>query len=123
MVKREDSSSVASSTEHLSLEDIVHITNKIGMEYVAAKKEAEKKELLKATYRARAMERHDDGLQSEAKIRRLAELDQEYIDFLSEIVELRHKVDQLRIRYDSYKNLFEARRSLLSYKKAEMKLL
>ena len=31
--------------------------------------------------------------------------------------------DKLRIRYESYKNLFEARRSLLSYQKAEMKLL
>ena len=118
-----ESSSGQSSAESLSLEEIVHITNKVGMKYVKAKKEAEKKELLKATFRAKAMEKYDDGKQSEAKIRRLAEQDKDYIAYLDEIIELRYQVDQLRIRYDSYKNLFEARRSTLSYQKAEMRLL
>ena len=107
----------------LSLEDIVHLANKIGLEYVKAKKDAERLELLKPTARARVSLRLDHGSLSEAKLRRLTETDEEYVAFLEKLAEARGESDRLRIRYESYKNLFDARRSLLSYQKAELKLI
>ena len=115
--------SLSQNNQQLNLEDIVYLTNKIGMELVNAKEESERLDLLKATYRARAMEKYDDGNHSEAKIRRLAETDKDYIIFLEELGKAKSKADKLKIRYDSYKNLFEARRSMLSYQKAEMSLI
>ncbi len=107
----------------LSLEEIVHLTNKIGLEYAVAKREAERLELLKPTQKARAMEKFDDGTYSESKLKRLAETDSNYVQFLEDLALSKYNADQLRVRYDSYKNLFEAKRSMMSYKKAEMKLL
>jgi len=109
--------------DKLGLEDIVHVANKIGLEFVTAKREAERLELLKPTVRARVTLRLDDGKLSETKLRRLTETDQEYIDFLEKLIDAKGESEKLRIRYESYKNLFEARRSVLSYQKAEMKLL
>lgn len=111
------------SGDRLGLEDIVQLANKIGLEYVSARKEAERLELLKNTVRARISIRLDDGSMSEAKLRRLMEVDAEYVDFLNQLVTARAESEKLRVRYESYKNLFDARRSLLSYQKAEMKLL
>jgi hypothetical protein len=111
------------STDHLGLEEIVHLTNRIGMEYVEAKKNAELLELLKPTVRARIMQRYDDGTMSESKLKRITESDPEYIENLRQLIEAKSKAEQLKIRYDSYKNLFEAKRSLLSYQKAEMNLI
>ena len=88
-----------------------------------AKNKFDKLDLLKASKRAEIMEKHDDLKRSEAKIRRLAETDQEYINFLSSLSDARSECERLKIRYESYKNLFEARRSMLSYQKAEMKLI
>jgi hypothetical protein len=110
-------------SEKLGLEEIVQIANKIGLEYVDARKEAERLELLKPTIRARIAIKHDDGKLTEARLKRLTETDPEYIEFLEKLAEARGQAERLRIRYESYKNLFEARRSLLSYQKAEMKLL
>ena len=110
-------------SEKLGLEDIVHLANKVGLEYVAARKEAERLELLKNTVRARIAIRLDDGSHSEAKLRRLMETDPEYEDFIVKLVAARADAEKLRVRYESYKNLFDAKRSLLSYQKAEMKLL
>ncbi|MFK7825515.1 MAG: hypothetical protein AB8G05_15300 [Oligoflexales bacterium] len=109
--------------DHMSLEEIVHLANKVGMEYCDAKRKSERLELLKPTQRAKAMEKYDDGKRSEAKIKRLAEVDQEYIRSLEELSEAKSASEKLRLRYESFKNLFEARRSMLSYQKAEMKLL
>lgn len=111
------------AADRLGLEDIVHLTNKIGLEYVAARKEAERLELLKNTIRARISIRLDDGTITEAKLKRLMETDPEYEEFLNKLVVARAEAEKLRVRYESYKNLFDARRSLLSYQKAEMKLL
>ena len=113
----------SSGKEKMNLEDIVHVANKVGMEYAKAKKNAEHLELLKATKRAKAMLKYDDGKMSEAKIKRLAETDEDYVEFLVELSSAKSEAEKLRIRYESYKNLFEARRSMLSYQKAEMKLL
>ena len=110
-------------SEKLGLEEIVHLTNKIGLEYVVAKREADRLELLKPTVRARVSMRLDDGNVSEAKLRRMTEVDDEYVNFLEKLNTAKGEAEKLRIRYESYKNLFEARRSLLSYQKAEMKLL
>jgi hypothetical protein len=115
--------STAASADRLGLEDIVHLANKVGLEFVAARKEAEKLELLKNTVRAKIAIRLDDGSTSEAKLRRLMETDPEYEEFLNKLVSARAEAEKLRVRYESYKNLFDARRSLLSYQKAEMKLL
>ncbi len=106
-----------------NLEDIVHLANRIGLEYASAKKESDRLDLLKASYRARAMEKYDDGTKTEAKIRRLAEVDAEYVEFLQNLADAKGETEKLRIRYESYKNLFEARRSLMSYRKAEMNLI
>ena len=109
--------------DRLGLEEIVHLANKIGLEYAAAKKCAERFELLKPSERARIMLQLDDGSMSEAKLRRVTETHREYVEFIEQLVSARGDAERLRIRYESYKNLFEARRSLLSYQKAEMKLL
>lgn len=112
-----------SATERLGLEEIVHLANKVGLEYAQAKKESERLELLKPTVRARVMMRLDTEELSEAKLRRMTEVDPEYVDFIEKLAEAIGESEKLRIRYESYKNLFEAKRSLLSYQKAEMKLL
>ncbi len=119
---KEDSYSPKKSS-HLTLEDIVSLANKIGLEYVKSKKDAEYYELMKASKRAEFMEKYDDGTKSEAKIRRLAEIDPGYIEFLEKLSAAKFESERLKIRYESYKNLFEARRSMLSYQKAEMTLL
>ena len=112
-----------SSSDKLGLEDIVHLANKIGLEYAKAKQEAERLELLKPTVRAQVTLRLDTGDISEVKLRRLTETDPEYVAFIEKLAAAKGECDKLRIRYESYKNLFEARRSLLSYQKAEMKLI
>jgi hypothetical protein len=109
--------------DKLGLEEIVHLANRVGLEYAAAKKDAELLDLMKPTVRARVALRIDDGAMTEARLRRLTETDTEYVQFLEKLSESRGKAEKLRIRYESYKNLFDARRSLLSYQKAEMKLL
>lgn len=110
-------------SDKLGLEDIVHLANRIGLEYATAKRDAERLELLKPTVRSRVSLRLDDGSLTEAKLRRLTETDSEYVDFIESLAQAKGESERLRIRYESYKNLFEARRSLLSYQKAEMKLL
>ena len=112
-----------STTEKLGLEEIVHLANKAGMEYVKAKREAERLELMKATVRAKISIRIDDGSYNETKLKRLTETDDEYIAFLEKLSDAKGDCERLRIRYESYRNLFEARRSMMSYQKAEMKLL
>lgn len=111
------------TTDRLGLEEIVHLTNKVGLEYAKAKKEAERLDLLKPVIRARIAMRLDDGKVTEARLRRLTEVDPEYADFIEQLSSAKGECDRLRVRYESYRNLFEARRSLLSYQKAEMKLL
>lgn len=111
------------SPEKLGLEEIVHIANRIGIEYAEAKRDADRLDLLRATIRARIMLALDDGAMGEAKLRRLTETHKDYVDFIEQLSNARGKAEKLRIRYESYKNLFEAKRSLLSYQKAEMKLL
>lgn len=109
--------------DKLGLEEIVHLANKIGLEFANAKREAERLELLKPTVRAKIAIRLDNGEISEVKLKRLTETDPEYIEFLDKLVNAKGECERLRIRYESYKNLFEAKRSLLSYQKAEMKLI
>lgn len=116
-------------SKELSLEDIVRITNKVGLDYADAKKEAERLDLLKASVKARIGLRlaeeqlAEEQKVSEVKLRRLIETDEEFIKYLQKLNEKKSAAEKLRIRYDSYKNLFEARRSMLSYQKAEMSLL
>ncbi len=111
------------SIDKLGLEEIVHIANRVGLDYVEAKKKAEWLELMRATVRARIMLRLDDGTLTEVKLKRLGETDPEYIDHLEEYTQAKAESERLRVRYESYKNLFDAKRSLLSYQKAEMKLI
>lgn len=111
------------SFDKIGLEEIVHLANKIGLEYVNAKKDAELMELMRPTIKARIMLRLESDSLTEAKLKRLTESDQEYVDFLGKMTEARRESERLRVRYESYKNLFDARRSLLSYQKAEMKLI
>ena len=113
----------STSSDKLGLEEIVHLANRIGLEYATAKRDAERLELLKPTVRSRVTIRLDDGSLTEAKLRRLTETDPEYVEFIEKLAQAKGESERLRIRYESYKNLFEAKRSLLSYQQAEMKLL
>ena len=120
---KEENSQKTNNSQNLTLEEIVTLANKIGLEYVKSKKKADYYELIKASKRAELMEKYDDGTRTETKIRRLAETDSDYMSFLEELSKAKFECEQLKIRYESYKNLFEARRSMLSYQKAEMTLL
>ena len=106
----------------LGLEEIVHITNKVGLDYVEAKKISDHLTLLKSSTKAKIMLRLDDGQLSEVKLQRLADVDPQYLDFLEQLTDAKKESDRLKVRYESYKNLFEAKRSVLSYQKAEMKM-
>ena len=109
--------------DKLGLEEIVKLTNKIGLEYVEAKRKAEYYDLMKSPTKSKIALRIDDGEMSESKLKRLTEADSEYIEFLQTLTDAKQEADRLRVRYESYKNLFDARRSLLSYQKEEMKLI
>ncbi len=106
----------------LSLEEIVYKANETGIKFAQVKHEAEKLDILKPILRAKIMTRLDDGSMSETKLRRLCETDPSYIAHLEKLADYRYQAEKLKIQYDSYKNLFEAKRSELSYKKAEMRL-
>lgn len=107
---------------HLGLEDIVHLTNKVGLEYAEAKKDLDRLELFKSTIRAKIALRLDSGDISETRLKRLSDVDAEYVEYLKKLADARNRCEKLRIRYESYKNLFEAKRSILSYQKAEMRI-
>jgi hypothetical protein len=110
--------------DKLGLEEIVHLANKIGMEYADAKSLFDRLDTMKNTVRARISLRIDpDGIMTEARLKRLTDLDPENVQYLTELLDAKRNVEKLKIRYDSYCNLFDAKRSLLSYQKAEMKLL
>ena len=109
--------------EKIGLEEIVKLANKIGLEYVSAKKHADYLELMKSPTKAKIALRLESKDISETKLKRLTESDPEYLEFIVKLTEAKEKSEQLRIRYESYKNLFDARRSMLSYQKEEMKLL
>ena len=123
MAKITENQKKTNDSDKLGLEEIVRITNQVGLDYVDAKKEAERLELMKSTTRARLMIKYDDGKTSDVKLKRLSDIDPEYIEFLEQLSHARRECDRLKVRYESYKNLFDARRSLLSYKKAEMSIL
>jgi hypothetical protein len=110
----------------LSLEEIIVLANRLGIEFVEKRKEAERLELLRSSVRAKIMNRIEDELgerASENKLRRLAEADSEYISLVEQIAESRAEAEKLKVRYDSYRNLFDARRTLISYRKAELRNL
>ena len=68
-----------STSDRLGLEEIVHLANKVGLEYASAKKDADRLDLLKPTIRARIMIRLDDGTMNETRLRRFTETDSEYV--------------------------------------------
>ena len=59
----------------------------------------------------------------EARLKRLAEAEEEYTSLLENIAFTRAEAEKLRIRYESYKSLFDARRTMISFKKVELKNL
>jgi len=109
-----------------SLEDIIHMANQLGLEYVEKRREAERAELLRTSIRSQIMirlEENKDEKFSEAKLKRLAEADVEYCAFLESIATLRSDAEKARIRYESYRDLFDARKTMLYYKQVELKTL
>jgi len=66
---------------------------------------------MKPTVRSRIAIRLDNGEITETKLRRLTETDNEYVTYLEKLAEARNQCERLRIRYESYKNLFDARRA------------
>lgn len=120
--------SSAQGQRDLSLEEIIQLANKIGLEYVDKRRDAERLELLRTTVRARIMNRIESeaGNESsipEGRLKRLAEADPEYVQLLEQIAQTRAESEKLRIRYESYRNLFDAKRTMISYKKTELKTL
>ena len=115
-------------TRELSLEEIIHISNKLGLEHAEKRREAELLELLRSSKRAQIMNQIESDNPnnksfSEAKLKRLAEAHPDYLQLLEQIVESRSKAEKVKIRYDSYRNLFEAKRTMISLKKTEMRNL
>ena len=47
----------------------------------------------------------------------MTESDSEYVDCLQNLIEAKSKAESLKIRYDSYKNLFEAKEAYSAIKK------
>lgn len=122
------SSSSAQGQRDLSLEEIIQLANKIGLEYVDKRRDAERLELLRTTVRAKIMNRIESeaGKENsipEGRLKRLAEADAEYVQLLEQIAQTRAESEKLRIRYESYRNLFDAKRTMISYKKTELKTL
>ena len=115
----------SSTGRELGLEEIIHMANKIGLEYVDKRRDAERLELLRTSVRSATMNRIEQELGSvpEVRLKRLAEADAEYIRLLEDIAKSRAESEKLRIRYESYRNLFDARRTMISYKKTELKTL
>ncbi|NBW80359.1 hypothetical protein EBR21_01265 [bacterium] len=118
----------AQGQRELSLEEIIQLANKIGLEYVDKRRDAERLELLRTTVRARIMNRIESEAGSdvsipEGRLKRLAEADSEYVQLLEQIAQTRAESEKLRIRYESYRNLFDAKRTMISYKKTELKTL
>lgn len=115
------------AAREMPLEDIISMANRIGLEYVDRRREAERLELLRTSVRSQLMNRIEEESTEksipEARLKRLAEANPEYLELLERIAQTRAESEKLRIRYDSYRNLFEARRTLISYKKTELKTL
>lgn len=110
----------------LSLEEIIHLANRIGLEHVDKRRDAERLELLRTSVRAKIMNRIEANASEkipEARLKRLAEADSEYTLLLEEIAKTRGEAEKLRVRYESYRDLFDAKRTMISYKKTELKTL
>ena len=107
----------------MGLDEIVRLTNTVGIEYAEAKAELERLELMRPVKKAEIAIRLDDGTFSETKLKRLTESDPSYTEFINVLCKAKAEAEKLRVRYDSYKSLFEAKRSMMSYHKAEMKLI
>lgn len=125
MENREDSAENSSHKE-LSLEEVIHIANRIGLEHVEKRREAERLELLRTSIRAQIMNRIESASPEkipEARLKRLAEADPEYTALLEEIAKTRGEAEKLRVRYESYRDLFDAKRTMISYRKTELKTL
>lgn len=124
--EKEGIDSNSGSGRDLSLEEIIHLANKIGLEHVEKRKEAERLELLRTSIRATIMNRLESAASEripEARLKRLAEADAEYLTLLENIASARAESEKLRVRYESYRNLFDARRTMISYKKTELRTL
>jgi hypothetical protein len=112
--------------KELTLEDIIQLANRIGLEHADKRKESERFELMRTSVRAQIMNRIEEQSEksiAEAKLKRLAEADPEYLDLLEKIASSRAESEKLRVRYESYRNLFDAKRTMISLKKVEMRHL
>jgi hypothetical protein len=110
----------------LSLEEIIHLANRIGLEHVEKRREAERLELLRTSVRAQIMNRLESESSEkipESRLKRLAEANAEYMKLLEDIAKARSEAEKLRVRYESYRDLFDAKRTMISYKKTELRTL
>jgi hypothetical protein len=117
---------VGEEKRELSLEDIIQLANKIGLEHADKRRDAEHLELLRTSVRAKIMNRMEEASEKsipESKLKRLAEADGEYLELLEKIATARAESEKLRVRYESYRHLFDAKRTMISLKKVEMKHL
>src|SRR4051794_5647451 len=108
----------------LSLEELTHHIHAAGMIYAQAKARYEKLELFKHSVKAWVMqsilEEAKDNKLSEARLTHLAEASKGYRGHLEKLATARQEYEIARVHYESLRNLFEAKRSQLSYLKAEM---
>jgi hypothetical protein len=111
--------------KEMALEEIIQISNRIGLEYAEKRREAERLELMRTSVRAQIMNRIEQSNEKipEARLKRLAEAHEEYTALLEKIATYRAEAEKLRVRYESYKSLFDARRTMISYKKVELQNL
>ena len=112
--------------KEMSLEEIIQLANRIGLEHADKRKDAERLELLRTSIRAQIMNRIEENSEKavpEAKLKRLAEAAPEYLELLEKIASARAESEKLRVRYESYRHLFDAKRTMISLKKVEMKHL
>jgi hypothetical protein len=119
-------SSNGEEKRELSLEEIIQLANRIGIEHADKRRDAERLELLRTSVRAQIMNRIEENAPksiAEAKLKRLAEADPEYLELLEGMANARAEAEKLRVRYESYRSLFDAKRTMISLKKVEMKHL
>jgi hypothetical protein len=111
----------------VSLEEIAHLIHEAGMIYAQAKARFEKLDLFRPSVKAIAMQNAlnaaPDTKISETRLTHQAEASKEYRAHLEVLAEAQIAFEVARIHYESLRNLFEAKRSQLSYLKAEMALV
>jgi hypothetical protein len=108
------------------LQEVVRQMHAAGLKYAKSKALLERLELTRSSVKARLMQKilqtAGDGKISETRLLHQAEATPEYWSHLEQIAKAREDFEIHRIVYESLRALFDAKRSEMSYAKAEMNL-